>query len=342
LLLAHPHARLAACFATDGDFRLADALPELTAKDVPTLPVSDLNKRDHGFDVVFLATPAEVSADLAPKALDAGAHVIDLSGAFRLRQGASPERLARYQQWYGMAHPRPDLLDRAEFGLVPWSKGSVRGSGGGPRLIANPGCYATSVLMALLPLLKAGLIDPNSLVIDSKSGTSGAGRKAAEHLNYTEIAEECLPYRIGKHQHQPEIVEALDHFAGVKCEPFFTTHLLSVRRGILSSIYAKTLAPVSAGDLDLAFQEFYGDYPLVKFGKFDPPKGRLAPPWMALKSVVGSARCHIGYETAGEKLYVFSIIDNLLKGAASQAAENMNRLFGWTVETGLLAREGVL
>ena len=341
LLLKHPQVNLAACFATDGEFRLADYLSDAGAAEVPTLPVDEMRIRAGAYDMVFLATPAEVSLQLAPEILDLGAHVIDLSGAFRLRAGTQADRVSRYRQWYGFAHPRPDLLDRAEFGLVPWTKGSVQASGG-RRLIANPGCYATSVLMALLPLLKSNIIRPDTIVIDSKSGASGAGRKAAEHLMFNELDEDCLPYRLGKHQHLPEITEAIENFSGVVCDPFFTTHLIPVRRGILSSIYALASSPVSAEDIDLVYKEFYADYPLVKAAKFTPAKGKLAPSWMGLRSVVGSARCHIGFETSGDKVFVFSIIDNLMKGAASQAVENLNRVFGWAPETGLLDQEGVL
>ena len=162
------------------------------------------------------------------------------------------------------------------------------------------------------------------------------------NLMLSEVDGECLPYKVGKHQHLPEIIEGLHSFTGTKCEPFFTTHLLATRRGIVSSIYAVANSAITTGDLELVFKEAYADYPLVRAGAITVPKGKLAPGWMNLRSVVGSARCHIGFETSGNKVFLFSMIDNLLKGAAGQAVENLNRLFGWPVETGLLEQEGVL
>jgi N-acetyl-gamma-glutamyl-phosphate reductase len=228
-----------------------------------------------------------------------------------------------------MKHPSESLLSSAGYGLVPWAAPIA----GRSRLIANPGCYATSVLMALLPLLKERLIEPETLVIDAKSGASGAGRKAAENLLFTEVDGECLPYKVGKHQHLPEIRRFAREFAGVEIDPMFVTHLLPVRRGIISGLYARLVSGVTQADVTAAFERAYSSYPLVRFGAAES---------LSLKRVVGSARTHIGFTVRGSQLYCFSLIDNLMKGAASQAVENFNRLFDLPAETALLDREGLL
>jgi N-acetyl-gamma-glutamyl-phosphate reductase len=192
--------------------------------------------------------------------------------------------------------------------------------------------------MAILPLFKAGIIDPRTLVIDAKSGATGAGRKASENLLFSEVEGECLPYRIGKHQHVPEIVRYVEKFAGASIDPVFATHLLPVRRGILASIYARTTKPVSNDDLATIYNEAYSNYPLVRHGlATDQHRAQLT-----LKRVTGSARTEIRYLVDGDKLHVFSLIDNLLKGAASQAVENLNRLLDLPVSTGLEEFEGTL
>jgi N-acetyl-gamma-glutamyl-phosphate reductase len=211
-----------------------------------------------------------------------------------------------------------------------------------PQLVANPGCYATSVLMAVLPLLKRDLIEPDSLVIDAKSGTSGAGRKPSENLLFTEVEGECLPYRLGKHQHYPEICQYAAHFSGVAIEPFFTTHLLSVRRGIITGLYAKLRENVTEADLDRAYGLDYADYGLVEWGALNGLNARSVAHRLSLKRVVGSAMTRLHYQVDGRRLYLFSLIDNLVKGAAGQAIENFNRIRGLALGTGLKELEGVL
>jgi N-acetyl-gamma-glutamyl-phosphate reductase len=332
--MRHPGARIEACFATDASFRLQDYLPEAAAASIPVLPMAQFEQTAARVKTVFLATPAEVSAELAPRALEQGADVIDLSGAFRL--GA-----AEAASWYGLESSKfpgfgQALLSQASYGLVPWA-GPVAGASG-PRLVSNPGCYATAVLMALLPLLKAGLIDPATLVIDAKSGTSGAGRKAAENLLFGEVSGDCLPYKVGKHQHLPEIQKYATELAGVAIDPMFTTHLLPVHRGIIAGLYARVRAGVGLAQVETAFEQAYAGYGLARFGRIQGEARQL----LSLKRVVGSARTEIRFELQGDKLYVFSLIDNLLKGAAGQAVENFNRLEDLPLTTALNELEGVL
>jgi N-acetyl-gamma-glutamyl-phosphate reductase len=339
ILLQHPSASLEACFATDTDFALSEHLPEEAARQVRVAPMSELEALSRELDTVFLATPAETSMELAPKILAAGANVIDLSGAFRLKGENLEDRLKLYQKWYAFQHSSAEWIERAHYGLVPWAKPTA---GSSSQLISNPGCYATAVMMALVPLLQADLIDVETLVIDAKSGTSGAGRKPAEHLLFTEVEGECLPYRIGKHQHLPEVCEHTRAFSGREIDPLLTTHLLNVRRGIIAGIYAKLKKDVRLEHIAETYARSYESYPLVKVGAVQDFGKRIMHPLISLKRVVGSARTHIAYEVHGSKLYVFSSIDNLLKGAASQAVENLNLLWGLPAETALNSLEGVL
>jgi N-acetyl-gamma-glutamyl-phosphate reductase len=301
LLLRHPGVELQHCFATR-EFRLSDEIMDAKAAQVQCH--TDEKLWDNLTDVVFLATPIEASAELAPKIVARGKTVIDLSGAFRFSKDHA-----------------------AEYGLVPFC-GPVKAEG---HFVSNPGCYATAINLALIPLFKHALIEADGLVIDAKSGTTGAGRKAGEHLLFSEVGEECAPYRVGKHQHMPEIQAAVQAFGATKIDPFMTTHLLPIKRGIVAAMYAKSKT-TDLAEIQAAFDTEYRNYPLVRHGA-DVAK------WTRLQNVVGTPYAHISYTLVGEKLYLFSAIDNLLKGAASQAVENLNRLLDLPAEFSLT--EGV-
>lgn len=278
------------------------------------------NLKPADYQMVFLATPAEVSVELGAKIIKAGTSVIDLSGAFRLEE-------SQYPQWYNMVHSASTLLDHAHYGLVPWMKPKSDR----PVLVSNPGCYATAILMGVLPLLKMDLIEVNSLVIDAKSGTTGAGKKAVESQLFSEVDGECLPYKVGTHQHLPEIKRFAKVIAATSMDPFLTTSLLPTRRGIIAGLYARLKPGKSSAEVEAAFKEFYGNYPLVEI--LDSAK---------LKKVVGTAQTHLSFKVVGEKLYLFSCIDNLLKGAASQAVENFNLIHNFPVTTGLEHLEAII
>jgi N-acetyl-gamma-glutamyl-phosphate reductase len=299
LLLRHPHIEFSNAFATK-PFRLSDDI--LDAKAASVKCMTDDQIFMHLTDFVFLATPAEVSLELAPKIVAQGKKVIDLSGAFRLKTSDT-------KKWYGFERSQ----QTAEYGLVPFA-GPLKPE---TKLISNPGCYATAISLALIPLLKNNLIEIDSLVIDAKSGTTGAGRKAAENLLFSEVEGDCLPYRVGRHQHTPEIQEAVSAFAGADIDPHFVTHLLPVRRGITAGIYAKARTS-DIGAIAAAFSSAYDNYPLLRHGADSVSLSKL-------QNVVGTPFTHISYTLNGNKLYLFSSIDNLLKGAASQAVENLNR-----------------
>jgi N-acetyl-gamma-glutamyl-phosphate reductase len=279
------------------------------------------NMKVSDYQVVFLATPAEVSMELVPAILKEGSKVIDLSGAFRLSQG---DVLENYKTWYEMDHKAQNFLLEAHYGLVPWNNAKKEVS-----LIANPGCYATAVLMGLLPLLSLGLIDEKSIVIDAKSGATGAGKKASESMLFCEVEGECLPYKIGEHQHLPEIQQYAQSLGGQEIDPFFATSLLNTRRGIIAGIYANLNPQKNAQDVANAFKEFYAHYPLVEVAE------EITREMVSLKAVVGTAKTRIAYKIVGTKIYLYSSIDNLLKGAASQAVENFNLMNQFPVTTGL-------
>lgn len=281
------------------------------------------------YQLVFLATPAEVSAKLVPGIIAAGVNVIDLSGAYRLKTN---DIKSSYQDWYGMEHGSPELVIKAKYGLHPWLNSKTELV----NLIANPGCYATAILMGLLPLLRSSLIQTDSIVIDAKSGTTGAGKKAVESQLFSEVDGECLPYKVGVHQHLPEIELFSEFFGGSQIKPFFTTSLLPVRRGIIAGVYAKLNEGKTATCVANAFKEFYANYPMVSV------KADITPETVSLKKVTGTAMTHISFKVLGEKLYLFSCIDNLLKGAASQAVENFNHLYQLPATTGLDHLEAII
>jgi N-acetyl-gamma-glutamyl-phosphate reductase len=289
--------------------------------------IAEIISMNEKYEFVFLATPAEVSINLSPELLSLGKTVIDLSGAFRLN---TPNILEDYLKWYSLEHLQPSLVKAAHYGLVPWNV-QIQS-----KLIANPGCYATAVLMALLPLLKNKIISENHLVIDAKSGTTGAGKKPSEGLMFSEVDGECLPYKISKHQHLPEITHYCNQLGSASIDPHFSTHLLPVRRGIIVGLYSYLLPDKTSVDVDHAFKEFYAHYPLVKFSQ------GINKELVSLKSVAGTAHTHISYVFDDKKIYLYSVIDNLLKGAASQAVENFNILLNQPIDTGLEYLESII
>ena len=269
-------------------------------------------------EVVFLATPNEVSAEVAPKLVEAGMRVIDLSGAFRLKD----ENL--YPTWYGFKHEKPALLEEAVYGLTEWCNGELKKA----RLVANPGCYPTSVLLALRPLTY--LIDRDQPVIcDSKSGVSGAGKKSDLAYSFTELFGNFKAYVVGQHRHEPEIRQGLK--LGDRTTLVFVPHLLPTARGILSTIHVGFTRPISNEEMTEFYANAYANAPFVKV----LPAGELPE----LKNVVNRNHAEIGFQLlqGGRRAVIVSVIDNLLKGAASQAVQNFNRMYGFSEAEGLAA-----
>jgi len=274
--------------------------------------------RSEKLAAVFLATPAEVSLELAPGLLEAGAKVIDLSGAFRLR---TPER---YLQWYKADHTQPALLAEAAYGLPEFCRERIRSA----RLIANPGCYPTAANLAIRPLLEAGVVDRRAgIVCDAKSGVSGAGRKPSLKTSFCEVTENFSAYSILDHRHVPEVLLT----SGLEEREFsFTAQLLPIDRGILETIYFRSESLQSAADLLAVYEKRYAAEPFIRL--YDA--GQVPD----LRAVSRTNYCDIGvrFDPGTGRAVVVSAIDNLVKGAAGQAVQNMNLALGYPETEGLL------
>lgn len=319
LLAKHPRVTLAGAFSSSGGAAmpfsaLHSALRGVAGPEV--IPFAEGALAAGRPDVVFLATPNETSAALAPGLLAAGAAVVDLSGSFRLKEASA------YPKWYGFTHPAPELLAKAVYGIPELSDGELAGA----RLVANPGCYPTSVLLALAPV--RSLLDPaQAVVCDSASGVSGAGKKSELAYSFAELSGNCKAYGVGTHRHEPEMRQQLGLS---KDAPFvFVPHLLPTVRGILSTLHVAFSEPQTNETLAWAFASVYGDAAFVDV----LPAGKLPE----LKDVVGTPRAAIGYVllAGGTRAVLVSAIDNLLKGAASQAVQNFNRVWGFAETEGL-------
>ncbi len=275
-----------------------------------------------GCDVVFLATPAESSLELAPKLLAKGVKVVDLAGSFRLTE------LSHYPRYYRFEHTAPALLKQAVYGLTEWFRADVKTAS----FVANPGCYATAVAMAVAPLVRSKLVDPTSVVVSAASGVSGAGRKATEDYGFMEIDGDFRAYRTLNHQHLPEMRQTLSRIGETDVPLVFTPHLLPMKRGILATAVAKLSPGINAARVTQAFADAYSREALVT----------LLPSADAVRvaDVARTPRCLIGASVDATHVVVVSAIDNLLKGAASQAMQNMNVMLGFAETTGLDASQG--
>jgi N-acetyl-gamma-glutamyl-phosphate reductase len=269
-------------------------------------------------DFVFLALPHGVSMEIAPVFVRAGRKVVDLSADFRIRDTAS------YEAWYGR-HSAAGMLPDAVYGLPELHREEIRKT----RLTANPGCYPTSIILGLAPVLRSRWIDPSSVIADSKSGVSGAGREPLIGSLFCEVDGGFKAYKVGSHRHTPEIEQELSILAGREMKISFTPHLLPVKRGILSTIYAKQEKDVTAEEATALYRDFYREEPFVRICR--------AGQFPNLSSVVGSNFCDIGVtvDKRTGRLIIISVIDNLIKGASGQAIQNMNLMSGLPEGTGL-------
>ena len=267
-------------------------------------------------DVVFFATPNGIAMQQARALLEAGVKVIDLAADFRIKD------VAVWEQWYKMEHACPDLVAEAVYGLPEINRAMIKGA----RLIANPGCYPTAVQLGFLPLLEAGAVDTGFLVADAKSGVSGAGRKAEIATLFAEASDNFKAYAVSGHRHWPEIKQGLEQFAGNPVGFTFVPHLLPLIRGIHATLYAKISADI---DLQSLFEKRYANEPFVDV----LPAG--AHP--ETRSVRGANICRIAVHRpqGSDSVVVLSVIDNLVKGAAGQAVQNMNILFDLPEDTAL-------
>lgn len=320
LLQSHPKVTVTSVISSSSaGTPIAEGFPHLTEIRTDLLDGIDIDLIRSKADVVFLATPHGVSMKLAPLFLEADLKVIDLSGDFRLKSGEV------YQQWYKHEPADQALVERAVYGLAEVYGDQVAKSD----FISNPGCFTTTTLLGLYPAVKAGWINPDSIIIDAKSGVSGAGRGLNLSAHYSEINENFKAYKLNKHQHTPEIEQVLSEAAGRPVATTFTTHLVPMTRGIMCTMYATLTDKRSSADFVEMYRQFYEGRPFVRV--------RADGNWPATKEVYGTNYCDIGFsvDERTNRVTVISVTDNLVKGAAGQAIQNLNLLMNWDETLGL-------
>ncbi|HEX6121517.1 MAG TPA: N-acetyl-gamma-glutamyl-phosphate reductase [Ktedonobacterales bacterium] len=317
LLRAHPTFEVVEVTArSEAGTPIAEVFPQFA--DLPLTFSASVERAE----LVFVALPDHAAAALVPELLAAGRRVVDLSAAFRLRSAAL------YPRWYGYEHPAPALLEEAVYGLAEWAREALPGA----RLVACPGCYPTAALLALAPALARGLIEPDAIV-DAKSGLSGAGRTLTVGSHFSEANEDTSAYGLEGHRHQPEIAQELRRVAGnTPIRLTFTPHLVPMTRGILATCYATARPGVTAEHIQVAYAEAYQETPCVRLCTRPPHT----------KWTLGANRCYVHpvFDAEQGRLVVVSALDNLVKGAAGQAIQCANLLYGLP-ETSGLPLEGV-
>ncbi|WP_029277708.1 N-acetyl-gamma-glutamyl-phosphate reductase [Carnobacterium jeotgali] len=297
---------------------LSDLYPHL--KNIMEKPLIeyDLSYLEKEVDLLFFATPAGISKDLIPDVLKTSLQCVDLSGDFRLLK-------KDYEKWYKKTAPASEIQEKATFGLAEIYPEEIRKA----VFISNPGCYSTAALLGLIPIIKTGLVTKKGIIIDAKSGTSGAGRTLSSMTHFSEMDESLIPYKFGEHQHTPEIEYYLSKEVGEEINVTLTTHLVPMTRGLLCTMYVPLTQPKTAKEIEKLYQEFYEKDLFVRLH----PLGSLPQ----TKQVVGSNYVAIGIHVneRTQQLIIVTAIDNLVKGAAGQAIQNMNLMNGWSVQSGL-------
>lgn len=321
LLKRHPHLHAPMLLSRENGgstpANLAEVFPALSGNGgYPLEPFSWTRLREAGVKLLFLSTPHEVSRALVPEALAHDLRVIDLSGAWRLKQ-------EQHRAVYKFQDNHDDLAEKSVYGLPELNRERIRDAA----LVANPGCYPTSIILALAPLLRRSLLDRSRGVIcDSKSGVSGAGKEPSSRTHFVSVANNFSAYSVFGHRHTGEMLEQLQLAAD---ELIFTPHLLPIPRGILSTIYVHLARPIAAAEVQHAFRQFYSDARWVRVF--------ATPQLPQIQFSLNTNYCDIGFCLAddGRRLVLVSCVDNLLKGAAGQAVQNMNVMYGWSEEAGL-------
>jgi N-acetyl-gamma-glutamyl-phosphate reductase len=320
LLLGHAGVRIADISAKiEKPQDISDIFPKFRNRISLVCKEPDLKEICRKCDLIFLALPHTVSMEIVPKLLRAGKRVIDLSADYRLKDTKI------YEKFYQVKQKDKVNLALSVYGLPEIYRARIKNA----KLVANPGCYPTAAILALAPLASLNLVNPDSIIIDAKSGVTGAGRKLAEGFLFTEINEDFKSYRVNTHQHSPEINQELSKLAGKRIKVTFVPHLLPVSRGILATIYVNKAqnAKRKAQNLISLYQKFYKKEPFIRIrGENDFPK---------LKDVVGTNFCDIGIKDSQDNIIIVAAIDNLLKGAAGQAVQNMNIMCGFPEDTAL-------
>ncbi|MDI3256807.1 MAG: N-acetyl-gamma-glutamyl-phosphate reductase [Kyrpidia sp.] len=322
LLIRHPEVQLA--MATSDSYagkRMSDVYPHLSGIADLELASFDAERVAEAAQIAFLALPAGFSSIMAPQLRERGVKVIDLGGDFRI-----PGSL--YREWYKKDPPPERWQEEAVYGLTEWNRDRVAGAA----FVSNPGCYPTAALLGLLPAVCAGGVDPGGLILDAKSGVTGAGRGMNPGNHFAEVAENFKAYKVASHQHTPEIEHHLETIGGRRALVSFTAHLVPMGRGILVTAYgqlADRWRGMSTEEVLEVYRETYRDAPFVRV--------RAAGQWPQTKEVRGTNLCDIGLtvESRTGRLIVVSVIDNLVKGAAGQAVQNFNVMMGWPENAGL-------
>ncbi len=316
LLERHPDVEIV--FATSQSYA-GQSLRDLYVAGPDLLLIAPEDAPLDATDVVFLCLPHAAAAQTAVTALRAGNKVIDLSADFRIKD------VAVYEKWYGVTHPAPELLTEAVYGLTEFARDYLKTT----QLVANPGCYTTTSLLALQPLMAAQVAISGDVVIDAKSGVSGAGRKPKTNSLFVEVSNNFSPYSIGRsHRHLPEMEQVIAWWHQTPPQLIFSPHLLPVPRGILANIYAPLAGAVDEGAIRALYTNAYANEPFVRV----LPAGELA----TLAHVVHTNRCVMSLTFAGNMLIITSATDNLVKGAAGQAIQNMNVMFDCEETVGLV------
>jgi len=317
ILLRHPEAKVTYLTALPEECGpIADIFPAFRGRlDLPVEPVN-LDKLSETADVALGCLPHKVAMDFVPKLLSAGVKVVDFSADYRLHD------VKLYEEIYKVKHSDPDNIRKAPFGLPELFRKNIPGA----KLVANPGCYPTAASLGLAPLLKEKLIAPDDIVVNAVSGVSGAGRKAALAFHFPEMNDNLFAYAVGTHRHQPEIDQILTEFSGTAAKVLFQPHVVCMDRGIAESIYCRPTRTVKAAELLDLYRAFYASEPFVRV--------LTKPP--ATKNVSYTNFCDVFPTFVGGKIAVFSAIDNLIKGAAGQAIQNMNIICGLPETMGLL------
>jgi N-acetyl-gamma-glutamyl-phosphate reductase len=317
LLGQHPHVELRAITSRgEAGMAVADMFPSLRGR-VGLRFVSPQDAELEKCDVVFFATPNGIAMTQARALLEAGTRLIDLAADFRIKDQSE------WEKWYGMKHAAPDLIAEAVYGLPEVNREKIRSA----RLVANPGCYPTAVQLGFLPLMASGLVDTGTLIADAKSGVSGAGRKAEVHTLFAEASDNFKAYGVSGHRHLPEIRQGLSMAAGKAVGVTFVPHLTPMIRGIHATLYARVL---KEADFQALYETRYKSEPFVDVMPFGSHPDT--------RSVRAANMCRIAVHRpgGGDTLVVLSVIDNLVKGAAGQAVQNMNIMFGFDECAGLM------
>jgi N-acetyl-gamma-glutamyl-phosphate reductase len=322
LLAAHPFVELSVLTSEHYAGReIAEVYRHLAGIDLPPFEELRPDLLNGRAEIVFSCLPETVGAKIVAELLNCGIKVIDLSADFRLKDAAA------YRQTYAADHPAPFLLEEAVYGLSEFNRRELREA----RLVANPGCYPTGALLGILPLIRRDLIDPSSIVIDAKSGTTGARRQAAVEQLFAEVNENFRAYKVGNHRHTPEIEQEIGFALGREVAIMFVPHLLPVTRGIMTSIFMRPRSGTTEHDVRATFETSFAKSRFVRVLK----PGELPE----LKNVRATNLCEIAFvlERRSQTLCVLTAIDNLGKGAAGQAVQNLNLMMGYDEAAGLLA-----